>query len=211
MTHLRLGKFISLEGVDGAGKSTHLDWLSWRLRKAGYTVIVTREPGGTAVGEKVRELALHEPMGIHAETLMMFAARREHLEQVIWPALKRGDWVLSDRFTDATYAYQGAGRGLELRDIEALENWVHPGFRPDLTFVFHLSVEIAEKRRSIRGGAGSDKFEQLEREFFRRVGDYYLSLGKLQPSRVQIIDASRTIDEIRLDLEETIVRFCGAS
>jgi dTMP kinase len=137
------GKFLTLEGVDGAGKSTHLDWIAKRLEAAGKKVLVTREPGGTPLGEQLRKLLLAQTMHLETEALLMFAARREHLDKLILPALAQGNWVLSDRFTDATFAYQGGGRGLDLGRIEILENWVHQGVQPDLTLVFDLSVEEA--------------------------------------------------------------------
>jgi dTMP kinase len=142
------GKFLTLEGVDGAGKSTHLDWIAKRLEAAGKNVVVTREPGGTPLGEDLRKLLLAQPMHLETETLLMFAARREHLDKVIQPALAAGRWVLSDRFTDASFAYQGGGRGLDLDKIEILENWVQQGVQPDLTLVFDLSVDEAKRRRA---------------------------------------------------------------
>ena len=152
------GKFITLEGVDGAGKSTHLDWIAARLEAAGKKVLLTREPGGTPLGEELRKLLLTQAMHLETETLLMFAARREHLEQLILPALAAGTWVLSDRFTDATFAYQGGGRGLELRRIETLESWVHQDLQPDLTLIFDLSVEEA-KRRRLAATPDPDRFE----------------------------------------------------
>jgi dTMP kinase len=199
------GKFITLEGVDGAGKSTHVEWLAAKLASRGVQVTVTREPGGTPLGEKLRALVLAEPMHIDTEALLMFAARREHLERVIMPALRRGHWVLSDRFTDATFAYQGAGRGMPLDRIAALESWVHPGFQPDLTLVFHVSVEVAEARRGGRPDGGKDKFEQLDRDFFNRVSRLYLDRAENDPVRMRVIDASRTIPEIQKELEEIIL------
>ncbi len=137
------GKFITLEGVDGAGKSSHVDWIAGALRARGVSLVVTREPGGTPLGEKLRDILLAEPMDLETETLLMFAARREHLAKLIIPTLDRGDWVLSDRFTDASFAYQGGGRGLDFERIRSLESWVQQGLQPDLTIFFDLSVEIA--------------------------------------------------------------------
>lgn len=204
----RTGKFITLEGVDGAGKSTHIAWIAQCLERHGKEVLLTREPGGTPMGEKLRALALHEPMGIDAETLLMFAARREHLEQVIWPALELGSWVLCDRFTDATYAYQGAGRGLPVDRIRVLEQWVHPAFVPDLTFVFHVSIEVAEARRNNRSTNGVDRFEQLDRAFFQRVAQAYSQRVMNDPGRMKLIDASRSIIEIQDELEVYIASIC---
>lgn len=201
------GKFITLEGVDGAGKSTHLDWIARRIEAAGKKVVVTREPGGTPLGEELRRLLLALPMHLETETLLMFAARREHLEQVILPALQAGDWVLSDRFTDATYAYQGGGRGLDPGRIENLENWVHAGLQPDLTLVFDLSVGEARRRRSAAATA-ADRFEQLDLDFFMRVRASYLARTARYPERVRLIDASPGIDEVRQSLEQIIATIC---
>lgn len=196
------GKFITLEGVDGAGKSTHLDWLVGRLRDRGLDVVLTREPGGTPLGEKLRELVLSVPMHIDTETLLMFAARREHLDKVILPALAEGKWVVSDRFTDATYAYQGGGRQMPLARIKLLEDWVQSGFQPDLTLVFHLAVDVAATRRGSR--PGQDRFERQDRDFFNRVSSLYLMRAREQPERMRIVDASQSIQDIRVKLEEII-------
>ena len=196
------GKFITLEGVDGAGKSTHLDWLVGRLRDRGLEVVVTREPGGTPLGERLRELVLSAPMHIDTETLLMFAARREHLDKVILPALSEGKWVVSDRFTDATYAYQGGGRQMPLTRIKTLEDWVQSGFQPDLTLVFHLALDVAETRRGSR--AGQDRFEQQNRTFFERVSNLYLTRASEYPERMRIVDASQSIQNIQVKLEEII-------
>jgi dTMP kinase len=201
------GKFITLEGVDGAGKSTHLDWIATRLRAAGKNVVVTREPGGTPLGEELRKLLLTQSMHLETETLLMFAARREHLEQLILPALAAGSWVLSDRFTDATFAYQGGGRGLDLARIESLENWVHQGLQPDLTLVFDLSVEEA-KRRRLAATARPDRFEQENLDFFARVRAVYLARAARYPQRIQVIDASLSVENIRKILENIILTIC---
>jgi len=201
------GKFITLEGVDGAGKSTHLDWIARRIEAAGKDVAVTREPGGTPLGEELRKLLLAQPMHLETETLLMFAARREHLEQVILPALTAGKWVLSDRFTDATFAYQGGGRGLDLGRIEILENWVQQELQPDLTLVFDLSVEEA-KRRRMAATSAPDRFEQEDLDFFARVRAVYLARADRYPQRIRLIDASRTVEDIRKSLEEIITTFC---
>lgn len=201
------GKFITLEGVDGAGKSTHLEWIVSRLESAGKKVVLTREPGGTPLGEELRKLLLSQPMHLETETLLMFAARREHLEQLILPALAAGSWVLSDRFTDATFAYQGGGRGLDLARIEILEKWVHQGLQPDLTLVFDLSVEEA-KRRRLAATAVPDRFEQENLEFFARVRSVYLARAGQHPQRMRVVDASRSVDDIRKSLEDIIVTLC---
>jgi dTMP kinase len=201
------GKFITLEGVDGAGKSTHLDWIAGRLRAAGKTVVVTREPGGTPLGEELRRLLLERKMHLETETLLMFAARREHLDRVILPALAGGIWVLSDRFTDATFAYQGGGRGLDPGKIEILENWVHQGLQPDLTLVFDLSIAEAMRRRTA-AAAKPDRFEREDPDFFARVRAAYLARAARYPQRMRLIDASHAVDEIRQSLEEYIVTIC---
>ena len=201
------GKFLTLEGVDGAGKSTHLDWIAGRLTAAGKKVVVTREPGGTPLGEELRKLLLAQAMHLETETLLMFAARREHLERLILPALAEGSWVLSDRFTDATFAYQGGGRRLDLNKIETLENWVQQGLQPDLTLVFDLSVEEAKRRRSA-ATAMPDRFEQEDLDFFTRVRTVYLTRAERYPERIRLIDASQTIENIRKSLEDIILTLC---
>jgi len=201
------GKFLTLEGVDGAGKSTHLDWIARRLETAGKKVVVTREPGGTPLGEELRNLLLAQPMHLETETLLMFAARREHLDRVILPALAAGNWVLSDRFTDASFAYQGGGRGLDLGRIEILENWVQQGLQPDLTLIFDVSVEEAKRRRAA-ATALPDRFEQESLDFFARVRTVYLSRAERYPERIHLIDASQTVENIRKSLEAIIVTLC---
>jgi dTMP kinase len=193
------GRFITLEGIDGAGKSTHLMWLADHLRCRNLEVIVTREPGGTALGEKIRGLVLSEAMHIDTETLLMFAARREHLAKVILPALDAGKWVISDRFTDATYAYQGGGHRMALDRIKVLEEWVHKDFQPDITLVFHLPLEVAALRRGDR--SSRDKFEQQDRDFFGRVSSLYLDRARRDPERMKIIDASQSIEQVQRELE----------
>jgi dTMP kinase len=200
-------KFITLEGVDGAGKSTHLDWIAGRIEAAGQRVLVTREPGGTPLGEELRRLLLAQSMHLETETLLMFAARREHLQRVILPALAAGTWVLCDRFTDATYAYQGGGRGLDPGRIEILEHWVHQGLQPDLTLVFDLSVEEA-KRRRLAATAAPDRFEQEGLEFFARVRSAYVARAARFPQRIRLIDASQTVEATRNILEELISSVC---
>ncbi len=200
------GKFITFEGIDGAGKTTHLPWFRERLEEKvaaiGRTVVTTREPGGTPLGEALREMLLHERMDLETEALLMFAARREHLAQVIEPALARGDWVLSDRFTDATFAYQGGGRGLPRDKLEALERWVQGGFQPDLTVLFDLPPETASERR---GAVRSpDKFESETDAFFTRTRAEYLRRAKEAPHRFAVIDASHGIEAIRKALGDVI-------
>jgi len=199
------GKFITLEGVDGAGKSTHMEWIADRLRASGVELVQTREPGGTELGEQLRALVLSEPMHIDTETLVMFAARREHMARLILPALDAGQWVLSDRFTDATFAYQGGGRQMPAERIAALEAWVQGDFQPDLTLVFDVPLEVAESRRAGRSG---DRFEAEDRLFFERVRESYLRRAREFPQRIKVIDSAKSVDQIRKELEETISTHC---
>lgn len=195
------GKFITFEGIDGAGKSTHIEWVAERLRARG-NVVTTREPGGTPLGEDLRQLLLHRKMDLETEALLMFAARREHIAEVIAPALARGDWVISDRFTDATFAYQGGGRGLALDRLEALEAWVQRGLQPDLTLLFDVPLETAAAR--LANAREPDKFEAESRAFFERTRNEYLRRAAQAPQRFRVIDSTRSIDEIRMTLEEII-------
>ena len=201
------GKFITLEGIDGAGKSTHHGWLVEFLRQRGHQVVATREPGGTPLGEKLRELLLHESMHLETEALLMFAARREHLDKVILPALERGDWVVSDRFTDASFAYQGGGRGLSREKLKALENWVQDGLQPDLTLLFDAPIEVAQARLAATGDA-LDRFEQEQKAFFERVRHAYLDRVVREPKRIFCIDATKAVDEIKKTLEKIVVSIC---
>ncbi|WP_116140531.1 dTMP kinase [Trinickia diaoshuihuensis] len=200
------GKFITFEGIDGAGKTTHLAWFRERLEQkvaaAGRAVVTTREPGGTPLGEALRELLLHERMDLETEALLMFAARREHLAQIIEPALARGDWVLSDRFTDATFAYQGGGRGLPRDKLETLERWVQGGFQPDLTVLFDLPPETASERRG--AARAPDKFESETDTFFARTRAEYLRRAHEAPYRFVVVDASLSIEQIRKQLGEVV-------
>ncbi|RKP44261.1 dTMP kinase [Pararobbsia silviterrae] len=199
------GKFITFEGIDGAGKTTHLDGFRERLASRvppGHIVCVTREPGGTPLGESLREILLHEPMHLETEALLMFAARREHIATVIEPALARGDWVLCDRFTDATFAYQGGGRGLSIEKLAVLEDWVQQGLQPDLTVLFDVPTQTASDRRG--AARDPDKFERESSGFFERTRAEYLRRAAQAPARFAIIDATQTIDEIRVKLEEVI-------
>lgn len=200
MTAAVKGKFITFEGIDGAGKSSHVEWLAERLRQRGLTVQVTREPGGTPLGEKLRALLLSEPMHLETETLLMFAARREHLARVIEPALERGEWVVCDRFTDATYAYQGGGRGLARSKLQTLEHWVHDHLQPDLTLLFDLPFDVA-RQRIAHATRELDRFEQERAEFHERVRLAYLDRAAAHPERIRVIDADRTVEEVREILE----------
>jgi dTMP kinase len=196
------GRFITFEGIDGAGKSTHIGFVTGLLKDAGKTVVSTREPGGTPLGEKLRELLLHEKMDLETEALLMFASRREHLAQVIEPALARGDWVLSDRFTDASFAYQGGGRGLPLDKLDRLEQWVHPHRQPDLTLLFDVPLEVARER--LDATRTLDKFESEEAAFFERCRNEYLRRAAERPERIAVIDSTRTIDEVRTALRAAL-------
>jgi dTMP kinase len=200
------GKFITFEGIDGAGKTTHLDWfrkrLEARVAPLGRSVVMTREPGGTALGETLRGILLNQPMDLETEALLMFAARREHLAQVIEPALAHGDWVLSDRFSDATFAYQGGGRGLPRDKLEALERWVQGGFQPDLTVLFDVPTATASERRG--AARAPDKFESESEAFFNRTRDEYLRRAAESPERFVIVDATHSIEDIQLELEEVV-------
>jgi dTMP kinase len=191
------GKFITLEGVDGAGKSTHIAWIGERLRARAAEVIVTREPGGTPLAEKMRVLVLSEPMDALSETLLMFAARSDHVSRVIAPALARGAWVACDRFTDATLAYQGGGKGVPEALIRQLAEATHPGLAPDLTLVFDCPYEIAQAR--LEGtGRQLDRFESEGKGFFDRVRDAYRRLAKQEPGRVKLIDAAGSHDLVKV-------------
>ena len=197
------GKFITFEGIDGAGKSTHIETAAALVRHRGVEVVVTREPGGTPLGEKLRALLLAEPMSVETETLLMFAARCEHVATVIAPALARGAWVISDRFTDATRAYQGGGRGVAQDKIDVLANWVHAGTNPDVTFLFDLPREIAEQR--IASGRSLDRFERERTEFHALVRDEYLRLAAAHPARFRVIDASLSQNSIKVLIEQIII------
>ncbi len=197
------GKFITFEGIDGAGKSSHVDWLADWLRSRGLSVRVTREPGGTELGEKLRALLLNEEMHLETETLLMFAARREHLAQLIEPALAAGEWVICDRFSDATYAYQGGGRGLDRHKFLALEQWVHGHRQPDLTLVFDLPLEVARERIAL-ANRHLDRFEQERAEFHQRVRLAYLERARQHPERMRVIDADQSIQKIREELEDIV-------
>lgn len=199
------GRFITFEGIDGAGKTTHLAWfrdrLAEKLAPLGKRVVMTREPGGTPLGETLRDALLHQRQKIHLETeaLLMFAARREHLAQVIEPALGRGDWVLCDRFTDATFAYQGGGRGLARERLETLEHWVQGKLQPDLTVLFDLAPQLASARRgTVRA---PDCFERETQAFFERTRNEYLRRAGEAPQRFSVVDAAGSIEQVRTRLE----------
>lgn len=206
------GKFISIEGIEGAGKSTQLAFIENYLKQQGINVIVTREPGGTALGEQVRELLLtprEEGMAVDTELLLMFAARAEHIEQIIKPAIQRGDWVISDRFVDATFAYQGGGRGISIERIKQISDWTLKGLNTDITFLFDLPVELGQQRVISRKG-DIDRFEQEKTDFFQKIRDCYLRRSQQEPNRIKVIDASKNISDIELQLTTILAKLISA-
>jgi len=198
-------KLITFEGIDGAGKSTHIPFVVSLLEAAGHTVVSTREPGGTELGEQLRTLLLRQPMHVETEALLMFAARREHIAKVIVPALARGDWVVSDRFTDASFAYQGGGRKLAIAKLTLLEEWVHPNLQPDLTLLFDVPLEIARAR--LEATRDLDKFEQEQTEFFTNTRAEYLRRAAEFPARFRVINSDRPIEEIQEKLVGIVKAF----
>lgn len=198
----KAGKFITFEGIDGAGKSTHIGFVTEFLASRGKTVVSSREPGGTPLGEKLRELLLHEKMHLETEALLMFASRREHMARVIEPALDKGEWVLSDRFTDASFAYQSGGRGLDRAKLEALEHWVHPGLQPDLTLLFDVPLEVARQR--LDATRTLDKFEREQADFFEKCRNEYLRRAAQFPERIVVVDSTRTIEDVQVRLAEVL-------
>ena len=196
------GKFITLEGMDGAGKSTHIPDIIKLLENKGVEVVSTREPGGTALGEQLRALLLNEPMHPETETLLMFAARREHIAQIIEPALARGAWVLSDRFTDATYAYQSGGRGVLANKVIELEAWVQGGLQPDLTLLFDVPVEVSVAR--LASARTPDKFERESADFFTKIRNAYLDRALNNPNRFCIINSNQTLEDVKVEVKNVI-------
>lgn len=200
-------RFVTFEGMDGAGKSTHIAWFAEAIAaRSGDEVVLTREPGGTPLGEALRALVLHQPMHLETEALLMFAARRQHLADVIEPALARGAWVVCDRFTDASFAYQGGGRGLAADKIEALRAWVHPALEPATTLLFDLAPEIAHQR--LEATRDKDRFEREARDFFIRVRTDYLRRASAEPGRFRVLDGSRSVAELRVELERFVASIC---
>ncbi|MBN8441797.1 MAG: dTMP kinase [Thauera sp.] len=197
------GRFITFEGIDGAGKSSQISAAVALLQARGIDVVQSREPGGTPLGERLRELLLHEPMHLETEAMLMFAARREHLASRIVPALEAGRWVVCDRFSDATYAYQVGGRGLARGKFQALEVWVHPDVQPDLTLLFDLPPEAAAARIAA-SGADPDRFEREQRDFFVRVREAYLERARDAGGRICVIDADRPPETIRGEIEHLL-------
>ena len=200
--------FITFEGIDGAGKSTHVDWLADFLGQRGARVRVTREPGGTELGEKLRALLLDRQQAMHLDTeaLLMFAARREHLDKVIAPALANGEWVICDRFTDATFAYQGSGSGVDWARLRILEQWVQGSMQPDLTVLFDITPAVGRQRAGrIKA---PDRFEQEQDDFFQRVRDGYLRRARDDSLRMRVIDASASVEHTRQRIAEIVLPLC---
>jgi dTMP kinase len=197
---MKRGRFITFEGIDGAGKSTQIAFLADRLREQGHDVLVTREPGGTELGEALRSLVLGKPMDARTETLLMFAARSEHLAQVIRPALAAGRWVICDRFTDATFAYQSGGRQLPGAEIEALERWVHPDLQPDRTLLVDVPPEVAAAR--LASARPADRFEAEQGAFFARVRAAYLERARRDPQRFLILDGTKRPEVIQAQIAQ---------
>tara|TARA_Y100000389_G_C17410432_1_gene490576 strand:- start:830 stop:1447 length:618 start_codon:yes stop_codon:yes gene_type:complete len=201
-----LGKFITLEGVDGAGKTTHIEFIKKYLSDLDINYVLTREPGGTILGERLREILLHDEMNHETETILMFAARNEHIDKVIRPNLIKGNVVISDRFTDATYAYQAGGKGVKDEKIDILKKWVQGSLQPNLTFLFDLSVDISIER--LNKTRTLDKFEREDKNFHENIRQKYLMLAKLAPERFCILNSEKSIEkiqnQIKLKLDEVL-------
>ncbi|MDC0541871.1 dTMP kinase [Methylophilaceae bacterium] len=201
-----LGKFITLEGVDGAGKTTHIEFIKKYLSDLDINYVLTREPGGTILGERLREILLHDEMNHETETILMFAARNEHIDKVIRPNLIKGNVVISDRFTDATYAYQAGGKGVKDEKIDILKKWVQGSLQPNLTFLFDLSVDISIER--LNKTRTLDKFEREDKNFHENIRQKYLMLAKLSPERFCILNSEKSIEkiqnQIKLKLDEVL-------
>lgn len=203
---MRRGKFITIDGVEGAGKSTQIDFIYNLLKSKGIKLILTREPGGTDLGARIRELLLGNDIdSMHSDTelLLMFADRNEHIQTKVIPALESGHWVLSDRFTDASYAYQGGGRGLDVKRIAELEKWVLQGFVPDLTFLLDVDIELGMRRIKSRGM--KDRIEQETMDFFARVRDSYIQRSQMFPERIKLIDATKSIENTSQQIKSILL------
>ena len=207
-------RFITFEGIDGAGKSSHLQVLADWLQQKGQSVLITREPGGTPLAETLRDLLLAQPMHTDTEALLMFAARNEHLHRVILPALAQGSWVLCDRFTDSTLAYQGGGKGADLSRLRLLARWVHAELSPGRTYLFDVEAEVAARRRARQRNTIDknliDKFEQEDQAFFQRVIQTYRNLAQMEPGRYKVLNSTQTIDEVRMKLLEDFSAYASA-
>lgn len=202
---VKAGKFITLEGMDGAGKSTHIPDIIYQIKALGETVVCTREPGGTPLAEQLREILLHQAMHAETETLLMFAARREHIEQVIAPAIARGDCVISDRFTDATYAYQAGAKAVPIAKINALETWVQGDLQPDMTLLFDVPVEVSLERLAL--ARTPDKFEREGAVFFTKLRNAYLARAKQDPVRFRIINGNQALEVVKKEVKVAIEDF----
>ncbi len=202
---VKAGKFITLEGMDGAGKSTHIPDIINQIKALGETVVSTREPGGTPLAEQLREILLHQTMHAETETLLMFAARREHIVQVIAPAIARGDCVISDRFTDATYAYQAGAKAVPIAKINALETWVQGDLQPDMTLLFDVPVEVSLERLAL--ARTPDKFEREGADFFTKLRNAYLARAKQDPTRFRVINGNQALGVVKKEVEVAIEEF----
>lgn len=209
MTATKRGQFITVEGVEGVGKTTNIEFIAAQLKQAGADVVLTREPGGTPLAESIREVLLQpreESVAENTELLLMFAARAQHIAEVIEPALAKGQWVICDRFTDATFAYQGAGRGIALSKIADLEQWVQGDLRPDFTVLLDAPVEVGLARAKKRGAL--DRFEQEKQQFFAKVRQGYLDLASAHPGRYRVVDASQDLTGVQTQITEVIAEMC---
>jgi len=201
------GKFVTFEGIDGAGKSSHISWFVESLAAKGISVVSSREPGGTLLGEKLREIILNDEMEPATEALLAFAARQENIATKIKPALRDGQWVVCDRFTDSTFAYQGYGRGFSIEKLEMLENWVHADLQPTFTIIFDCDPAVAAQR--LADSRVADKFERQSLEFFVRVRDGYLARASRQPERYAIINSNQPINVVRAALAPLLVQLAS--
>lgn len=208
-TSAQKGRFITLEGMDGAGKSTHIPNVIKQIELAGYTVVSTREPGGTPVGEALREILLHQDMDAETETLLMFAARKEHIAKVIAPALSQGQYVVCDRFTDASYAYQAGAKGVSDAKMQSIENWVQEGLQPDLTLLFDVPVEVSVSR--LAKARVPDKFERESEAFFEKLRAAYLARAEKNPDRFHVINANQALDTVAEEVKVIIENFIATN
>ncbi|HEX4842220.1 MAG TPA: dTMP kinase [Limnobacter sp.] len=206
MKKIKPGYFISFEGVDGAGKSTHMARVKAKLESIGLECVQTREPGGTPVGESIRELVLHKSMDVNTELLLMYAARRQHVVEVIQPALARGAWVISDRFEDSSFAYQAGASGASWEDCQTLSKWALKGFEPALTFLFDLPIEVSQQRIAQRAGQ-TDKFEEKPAAYFEAVRAGFIKRSQLNPRRIRLVDAMPSEEEVGMHVLAELERF----
>ncbi len=208
MSASKQGLFITFEGVEGAGKTTNIEFIAEHIKKMGQDFVLTREPGGTKIGEAIREILLSKDLPeMHHDTelMLMFAARAEHVQRVILPALNKGQWVLCDRFTDASYAYQGGGRGIDTSRIASLENWVQGDLRPDVTFLFDLDADTGMSR--VRSRGETDRFEQQHINFFNKVRQHYLKMAEAEPQRYRIVNAQHDLETVQKQIMSMLSSF----